>query len=41
VWDIRGVPEHVLEEGRRLDRGEVDERDGQTSTTGEKLSLAA
>jgi stearoyl-CoA desaturase (delta-9 desaturase) len=41
VWDIREVPERVLEEGRRRDRGEVDDRDGQTNSTGEKLSLAA
>ncbi len=40
VWDIRGVPEHVLEEGRRRDSGEedLDDRDGDT---GEKLGLAA
>jgi stearoyl-CoA desaturase (delta-9 desaturase) len=40
VWDIRGVPEHVLEEGRRRDSGEedLDDRDGGT---GEKLGLAA
>ncbi len=25
VWDIRDVPDHVLAEGRRLDRGEVEE----------------
>ncbi len=25
VWDIREVPDHVLAEGRRLDRGEVEE----------------
>lgn len=45
VWDIRGVPEHVLEEGRRRDNGDrgeiegpdkLDDRDG-----GEKLGLAA
>jgi stearoyl-CoA desaturase (delta-9 desaturase) len=41
VWDIRDVPEHVLEEGRRRDRGEVEELDNQSGTTGEKLSLAA
>jgi stearoyl-CoA desaturase (delta-9 desaturase) len=41
VWDIRPVPERVLEEGRRRDRGEVDDRDGRTGSTGKKLSLAA
>jgi hypothetical protein len=41
VWDIREVPERVLEEGRRRDRGEVDDRDGRTDSTGEKLRLAA
>ncbi len=25
VWDLREVPDHVLAEGRRLDRGEVEE----------------
>jgi len=38
VWDIRGVPEHVLEEGRRRDSGEIDDLDDRT---GEKLGLAA
>ena len=43
VWDIRGVPERVLEEGRRRDRGQVDHRDAQDdrAEAGEKLSLAA
>jgi stearoyl-CoA desaturase (delta-9 desaturase) len=41
VWDIRGVPERVLEEGRRRDRGQVDDRDDRTRSPGEKLSLAA
>lgn len=27
VWDIREVPDHVLEEGLRRDRGEIDEPD--------------
>ena len=40
VWDIRDVPDHVLEEGRRRDRGEVDEPDAPTGTP-KKLSLAA
>ena len=40
VWDIREVPGHVLEEGRRRDRGHVDEPDAPTGTS-EKLSLAA
>ena len=41
VWDIRAVPERVLQEGRRRDRGEVDDRDAATESRGEKLSLAA
>ena len=40
VWDIRGVPDHVLEEGLRRDRGEIDETDAPTGTP-KKLSLAA
>jgi stearoyl-CoA desaturase (delta-9 desaturase) len=44
VWDIREVPEHVLEEGRRRDRGQageqLDDRDGHADAGG-KLSLAA
>ncbi|UCH29196.1 MAG: acyl-CoA desaturase [Myxococcales bacterium] len=40
VWDIRGVPEHVLEEGRRRDRGEIDDTDTQCQAP-KKLSLAA
>ena len=40
VWDIRGVPEHVLEEGRRRDRGEANENHAPQQTP-EKLSLAA
>jgi stearoyl-CoA desaturase (delta-9 desaturase) len=40
VWDIRGVPEHVLEEGRRRDRGEADDADAPP-TAPKKLSLAA
>ncbi|MBW2188696.1 MAG: acyl-CoA desaturase, partial [Deltaproteobacteria bacterium] len=40
VWDIRGVPEHVLEEGRRRDSGEED-LDDRDAGTGEKLGLAA
>ena len=44
VWDIREVPERVLEEGRRRDRGEFDETDASgTPSKGspKKLSLAA
>ncbi len=40
VWDIRPVPEHVLEEGRRRDRGEADDT-GVPPGTPKKLSLAA
>ena len=42
VWDIREVPDHVLEEGRRRDRGEID-ADQNDAPTGspKKLSLAA
>ena len=40
VWDIRGVPEHVLEEGRRRDRGESGDTD-TPSQAPKKLSLAA
>jgi stearoyl-CoA desaturase (delta-9 desaturase) len=40
VWDIREVPEHVLREGRRRDRGEADEPATPTGTP-KKLSLAA
>jgi stearoyl-CoA desaturase (delta-9 desaturase) len=40
VWDIRPVPEHVLQEGRRRDRGEVDDVDAPPRTP-KKLSLAA
>ena len=41
VWDIRDVPEHVLEEGRRRDAGEVNDLNDRPSTTRKKLSLAA
>lgn len=42
VWDVRGVPDHVLEEGRRRDRGEVDEtKPGNGEETPEALRLAA
>ena len=46
VWDIRGVPERVLEEGRRRDRGQIDDRHDQSdqddrAEAGGKLSLAA
>jgi len=40
VWDIRGVPEHVLEEGRRRDRGQV-EASQDCAEPAKKLSLAA
>ena len=40
VWDVREVPDHVLEEGRRRDRGEIDEA-GAPPSTPKKLSLAA
>ncbi len=40
VWDIRGVPEHVLAEGRRRDKGEIANTEAPTGTP-EKLSLAA
>jgi stearoyl-CoA desaturase (delta-9 desaturase) len=40
VWDIRDVPEHVLEEGRRRDRGEANDAGAPTGTP-KKLSLAA
>jgi stearoyl-CoA desaturase (delta-9 desaturase) len=40
VWDLRDVPVHVLEEGRRRDRGAAEAtRSGRSST--ETLSLAA
>ncbi|MEM7436307.1 MAG: acyl-CoA desaturase [Myxococcota bacterium] len=41
VWDIRGVPDHVLEEGRRRDRGEPDAAPPQASTGNDELRLAA
>jgi hypothetical protein len=41
VWDIRGVPDHVLEEGRQRDKGEIVDLDDQDDATAEKLSLAA
>ena len=40
VWDIREVPAHVLEEGRRRDRGEPGGVDAPARTP-KKLSLAA
>ena len=40
VWDIREVPEHVLEEGRRRDRGEIDPPQATTAPD-EELRLAA
>ncbi|MGB5694716.1 MAG: acyl-CoA desaturase [Polyangiales bacterium] len=40
VWDIRGVPEHVLEEGRRRSVGAGDIERRQPAQR-EKLSLAA
>ncbi|MEM9727968.1 MAG: acyl-CoA desaturase [Myxococcota bacterium] len=40
VWDIREVPEHVLEEGRRRDRGEIDPPAASDSSE-ERLRLAA
>lgn len=40
VWDIREVPAHVLEEGRRRDRGQRDSADSLPETP-KKLSLAA
>jgi stearoyl-CoA desaturase (delta-9 desaturase) len=40
VWDIREVPAHVLEEGRRRDRGELGCADSLPETP-KKLSLAA
>ncbi len=40
VWDLRAVPEHVLEEGRRRDRGEIAGTETPTGTP-KKLSLAA
>ena len=40
VWDIREVPEHVLEEGRRRDRGEVKLPDAPASRP-KNLRLAA
>jgi stearoyl-CoA desaturase (delta-9 desaturase) len=40
VWDIRDVPEHVLEEGRRRDAGEVGDVDAPPEGQ-KKLSLAA
>jgi len=40
VWDIREVPEHVLAEGRRRDKGEMHDTEAPTSTP-KKLSLAA
>ena len=40
VWDIRDVPDHVLEEGRRRDRGELSNTE-TPSKAPEKLSLAA
>ena len=41
VWDIREVPEHVLEEGRRRDRGELVDDVDSPPRTPKKLSLAA
>jgi len=43
VWDIREVPDHVLEEGRRRDRGERRRLDepAEQSTADDALSLAA
>jgi len=40
VWDIRGVPEHVLEDGRRRDRGELEAGES-CAEPAKKLSLAA
>ena len=39
VWDIRAVPDHVLAEGRRRDRGQVDDLGDERAS--EKLRLAA
>jgi len=44
VWDLREVPEHVLEEGRRRDRGEIERAETKAdapSGTSKKLRLAA
>ena len=44
VWDIREVPDHVLEEGRRRDRGELDKppkQQPQQPSAVEELTLAA
>jgi len=44
VWDLREVPEHVLEEGRRRDRGELELAETKAdapSGTSKKLRLAA
>jgi stearoyl-CoA desaturase (delta-9 desaturase) len=40
VWDIRAVPAHVLEEGRRRDRGEIEASE-RCAEPPNKLSLAA
>jgi len=40
VWDLREVPQHVLQEGRRRDRGEVIEAQ-RTTRARKKLELAA
>ena len=40
VWDIREVPKHVLEQGRRRDRGELTDTN-TPSKAPKKLSLAA
>jgi len=40
VWDIREVPEHVLEDGRRRDRGQIGDANA-TADAPKKLSLAA
>ena len=39
VWDVREPPRHILEEGRRRDRGETDDGDGGGSDR--ELDLAA
>ncbi len=41
VWDLRPVPAHVLEEGRRRDRYEHDDPAGTTDAPSKEWSLAA
>ena len=41
IWDLRPVPSHVLEEGRRRDRGELDTPDPPAEASGDEWSLAA